>query len=131
MSQTLKKKNIQSMKRFFIFVLLIFINTATYAFSLEDSDIRLMCPQRGQIEVILHRYEHTQESWGKDHFETGGGHSRRGSLLMIQFANLDQMIFNQTSGNFLYWFADKHALVNCRLMSLSSTYPVEIPYYRE
>ena len=81
--------------------------------------------------MILHRYEHTQESWGNNQFETGGGHSRRGPLLMIQFANLDQMLFNQTTGNFSYWYADKQKLVNCQLLSITNTYPINIPFYRE
>lgn len=107
------------------------ISSASNAFSLENTDIRLLCPQRGQIEVILHRYEHTQESWGNNQFETGGGHSHRGPLLMIQFANLDQMLFNQTTGNFSYWYADKQKLVNCQLLGITNTYPINIPFYRE
>lgn len=107
------------------------VSSASNAFSLENTDIRLLCPKRGQIEVILHRYEHTQESWGKNQFETGGGHSRRGPLLMIQFANLDQMLFNQTTGNFSYWYADKQKLVNCQLLGITNTYPINIPFYRE
>ncbi|MEB4676107.1 hypothetical protein MXL54_15165 [Enterobacteriaceae bacterium G50] len=118
--------------KFFLFAFsLIFIVTDVHALSLDNADIRLMCPQRGQIEVILHRYEHTQESWGKDNFETGGGHSRKGPLLLIQFANLDQMIFNQTNRSFSYWYADDRKLVNCRLLSLTGTFPINIPYYRE
>ncbi len=52
--------------------------TLWLGFSLDNADIRLLCPQRGQIEVILHRYEHTQQSRGQHHFETGGGHVRQG-----------------------------------------------------
>lgn len=118
--------------KFFLFAFsLIFIVTDAHALQLDNADIRLMCPQRGQIEVILHRYEHTQESWGRDNFETGGGHSRKGPLLLIQFANLDQMIFDQTNGSFSYWYADDRKLVNCRLLSLTGTFPINIPYYRE
>ncbi len=81
--------------------------------------------------MILHRYEHTQESWGKEQFETGGGYNHRNQLLMIQFANLDQMIFSQASGAFSYWYADEHQLVNCRLLSITNTKAVDIPYYRD
>ncbi|ELE9730689.1 hypothetical protein RM407_004392 [Enterobacter kobei] len=119
------------MKYIITLALAFFYSATSYALSLENSDIRLLCPLRGQIEVILHLYEHTQESWGKLQFETGGGHSRKGPLLMFQFANLDQMLFNQSTGQFSFWYADKEKLVKCRLISLTNTYPVDIPYFRE
>ena len=52
-------------------------------------------------------------------------------LLVIPFANLDQMIYHQTTGEFAYWYAETEKLVRCRLLSLTTTYPVDIPYYRE
>ncbi len=54
-----------------------------------------------------------------------------GPLLVIPFANLDQMIYHQTTGEFAYWYAETEKLVRCRLLSLTTTYPVDIPYYRE
>lgn len=128
---TLQKGDPQIMKNVSIFALLMFITTSSHAFSLENSAIKLLCPQRGEIEVILHRYEHTQEKWGKDHFESGGGHYRKGTLLMIPFANQDQMLFNQSGGKFYFWYADKKALVKCQLLSLTNTYPVDVPYFRD
>ena len=113
-----------------IFVLTFFYSISSYALSLENSAIRLFCPMRGQIEVILHRYEHSQESWGGNQFETGAGHFRKGSLLIFPVANLDQMIFNQTTGQFSFWYADSEKLVRCRLITLTNTYPVDIPYFR-
>ncbi len=56
---------------------------------------------------------------------------RQGPLLVIPFANLDQMIYHQTTGEFAYWYAETEKLVRCRLLSLTTTYPVDIPYYRE
>lgn len=47
------------------------------------------------------------------------------------FANLDQMIYHQTTGEFAYWYAETEKLVRCRLLSLTTTYPVDISYYRE
>jgi hypothetical protein len=52
-------------------------------------------------------------------------------LLVIPFANLDQMIYHQTTGEFAYWYAETEKLVRCRLLSLATLYPVDIPYYRE
>ncbi|WP_395300375.1 hypothetical protein V1599_15530 [Enterobacter sp. ECC-175] len=119
------------MKYVITFALAFFYSVTSHALSLENSDIRLLCPHRGKIEVILHRYDHTQESWGVNQFETGGGHFRKGPLLMFQFANLDQMIYDQTTGQFSFWFADMKKLVGCRLIGLTNTYPTDIPYFRE
>ncbi|EDW1731958.1 hypothetical protein S726_004087 [Salmonella enterica subsp. enterica] len=119
------------MKAVIICFLLVLTSTTSYAFSIENSRIRLMCPKRGQIEVILHHYKHTQELWGEGQFETGGGHWRKGPLLMIPFANLDMMIYNQTTGTYSYWYASNHHMVRCRLVKITSTYPSDIPYYRE
>ncbi|HEC2037733.1 TPA: hypothetical protein R1888_004818 [Klebsiella oxytoca] len=119
------------MKYVITFALALFYSVAAYALYLEKSDIRLFCPLRGQIEVILHRYEHSQESWGVNQFETGGGHFRKGPLFMFQFANLDQMVFNQNTGQFSFWYADSKKLVGCSLIRLTNTYPVDIPYFRD
>lgn len=119
------------MKYVITLALVFFYSATSYALSLENSDIRLLCPVRGQIEIILHRYEHSQESWGINQFETGGGHFQKGPLLMFQFANLDQMVFNQTTGHFSFWYADREELVGCSLISLRNTYPVDIPYFRD
>ncbi|NEG58176.1 hypothetical protein [Pantoea agglomerans] len=119
------------MKNVITFVFLMFVTASSNAFSLDNSDIRLLCPQRGQVEVVLHRYQHTQESWGNSQFETGGGHSRAGQWLIIEFANMDQMIYNQATRKFSYWYADTEQMVNCQLLSVTDTHPVNIPYYRE
>jgi len=100
------------MKYVITLALAFFYSVTSYALSLENSDVRLLCPMRGQIEVILHLYEHSQESWGVNQFETGGGHFRKGPLLMFPFANLDQMVFNQTTGQFSFWYADREKLVS-------------------
>lgn len=113
------------------FALLWMFTSPSFAFSLENAVINLHCPQRGQIEVILHRYEHTQESWGKDNFETGGGHLRRGSLLIVEFANLDKMIYDQATNHFFFHYAEQRQLVACQLMSMTTSFPIDTPYYRD
>ncbi len=82
------------MKYVVLLALSLFTSLSGWAFSLDNADIRLLCPQRGQIEVILH-------------------------------------IYHQTTGEFAYWYAETEKLVRCRLLSLTTTYPVDIPYYRE
>lgn len=52
------------MKYVVLLALSLFTSLSGWAFSLDNADIRLLCPQRGQIEVILHRYEHTQQLGG-------------------------------------------------------------------
>ncbi|MDQ5647776.1 hypothetical protein ACHFJ3_07365 [Klebsiella pneumoniae] len=109
----------------------LFTSLVTSAFSLDGSQITLTCPQRGRVEVILHRYEHTQESWGKDQFETGGGYSPKGALLIFKFANLDSLFFNKNNGIYYFWYADKNLFVQCELMSIKTTHPANVPYYKE
>lgn len=118
------------MKYVVLLALSLFTSLSGWAFSLDNADIRLLCPQRGQIEVILHRYEHTQQSRGSITLKPAALTFAR-PLLVIPFANLDQMIYHQTTGEFAYWYAETEKLVRCRLLSLTTTYPVDIPYYRE
>lgn len=118
------------MKYVVLLALSLFTSLSGWAFSLDNADIRLLCPQRGQIEVILHRYEHTQQSRGSITLKPAAATFAR-PLLVIPFANLDQMIYHQTTGEFAYWYAETEKLVRCRLLSLTTTYPVDIPYYRE
>lgn len=51
------------MKYVVLLALTLFTSLSGWAFSLDNADIRLLCPQRGQIKVLLHRYQHTQQSW--------------------------------------------------------------------
>lgn len=118
------------MKKFLLLFLLLTLSRSGFAFSMDNADFTLLCPQRGQMRVILHRYDHTQVSWGPDHFETGGGHTRKGSLVIFEFANLDQMIYDQASGNVAFWYADQARLVHCQVLNIRNTWPVDIPYYR-
>ena len=41
------------MKYVVLLALSLFTSLSGWAFSLDNADIRLLCPQRGQIEVIL------------------------------------------------------------------------------
>lgn len=50
------------MKKFLLLFLLLTLSRAGFAFPMDNADLTLLCPQRGQVRVILHRYEHTQES---------------------------------------------------------------------
>lgn len=117
--------------KFFMLLFILLTPGATWALSLDSSVIDLNCPLRGRIEIILHKYEHTQEFWGKEHFETGGGHSHLGRWLIFEFANLDKMVYDQNENAFRYWYDDNKKLVNCQLLNLKHTYPVNLFYFQE
>lgn len=119
------------MKRIFLGFALSALCAGAHALVLDGSVLTLNCPGRGEIEVILHRYLHTQEAWGKNHFETGGGHIKKDGLLFFPFANLDRMIYDQQAGTFGFWYARENAFVRCRLVKLRNTFAEDIPYYRE
>ncbi|CCJ75341.1 hypothetical protein ACOZ06_004318 [Cronobacter muytjensii] len=119
------------MKTFLLVVVLALIPRLAYAFAFDNSVLMLRCPGRGSIEVILHRYEHTQEAWGNDEFETGGGHMKRGSLVIFQFANLDRMIYDQMTQSFGFWYAREAQFVHCQLQSIRNAWPVDLPYFHE
>ncbi|EFC1638520.1 hypothetical protein F6T13_03420 [Escherichia coli] len=114
--------------RVVILLFIIFIPSVADAFSFDSSIINLKCPGRGTIEIILHRYEHTQESWGEGNFETGSGYSHEGALFIFDFANQDKMIYNRAENSFAFWYESSRKLVNCNLITLKSTYPVNLPY---
>lgn len=119
------------MKTFLLMMLLLVSPRFALALSLDNSILMLGCPGRGSVEVILHRYEHTQETWGQGQFETGGGYMKKGGLVVFPFANLDRLIYDQITASFGFWYAREARLVRCQLLSLRNTYPTDIPYFRE
>lgn len=119
------------MKTFLLVMLLLVLPRLALALSLDNSILLLGCPGRGSIEVILHRYEHTQEAWGQGQFETGGGYIKRAGLVVFPFANLDRLIYDQSTASFGFWYAREERFVRCQLLSLRNTYPADIPYFRE
>ncbi|NCH96526.1 hypothetical protein [Cronobacter dublinensis] len=119
------------MKTFLLVVVLALTPHLAQAFAFDNSMLMLRCPGRGSIEVILHRYEHTQEAWGNEEFETGGGQIRRGNVVIFPFANLDRMIYDQMTHAFGFWYAREARFVRCQLQSIRNAWPVDIPYFRE
>lgn len=119
------------MRVLLVFMILICLVKDAYSFSLDGSDIILKCPQRGKVEVILHRYEHTQESWGTDYFETGAGHLRHAGFLIFEFANLDKLFYEKKSKKFFFWYEENKSFFSCKRLSITRTFPINIPYYAE
>ncbi|NHV08613.1 hypothetical protein G9X43_06215 [Cronobacter turicensis] len=119
------------MKTLLLVVLLAIFPPFAFALDVNNSMLMLRCPGRETIEVILHRYEHTQEAWGRDHFETGGGRTQRGSLVIFPFANLDSMVYDQMTQSFGFWYQREARFVHCQLLSLRNAWPVDLPVFRE
>ena len=119
------------MRKVILVLHLLFATPLTWAINIDDAYISLQCPLRGNIEVILHHYLHTQERWGKDEFETGGGHMIDGSKSIFEFANLDQMIYDRNSGSFIFWYQDQQKFVRCQLLGLRNNYPVPLSIIHE
>lgn len=119
------------MRKIFLLLNLLLASPLALAININDAFISLQCPLRGHIEVILHHYLHTQERWGKDEFETGGGHTIDGSKTIFEFANLDQMIYDQNSGRFIFWYQDERKIVQCQLLGLRDNYSVPLPVIHE
>ncbi|EKM6346202.1 hypothetical protein PU707_003917 [Cronobacter sakazakii] len=119
------------MKKLLLVALLALFPAFAYPFAFDNSVLMLRCPGRETIEVILHRYEHTQEAWGRDHFETGGGRTQRGSLVIFPFTNLDSMVYDQMTQSFGFWYQREARFVHCQLLSLRNAWPVDLPVFRE
>lgn len=113
--------------RFVILFFALLLPNMVSAFSIDSSIIKLECPNRGAVEVMLHRYSHTQERWGKDNFETGAVFLHIGKLFLFEFANQDMMIYSRSEKTFKFWYKDARALVNCKLLSINETYPITLP----
>jgi hypothetical protein len=91
---------------------LLSIPCFTHALNFSSTFLRLNCPQRGLVEIILHVYDHTQERW-KGNFETGAGHKRSGDTEIIPFANGDTLFHSLSRDSFGYLYAGEDKLSVC------------------
>ena len=107
--------------RFTLFYLL-FIPLQTFALNNSSTFLRLNCPQRGLVEVILHVYDHTQEKW-QNNFETGAGHKRSGDMELIPFANGDILFHSVSTDAFSYLYSGEEKLYRCLKLDERPLYP--------
>lgn len=107
--------------RFTLFYLL-FIPLQTFALNYSSTFLRLNCPQRGLVEVILHVYDHTQEKW-QNNFETGAGHKRSGNMELIPFANGDNLFHSVSTDAFSYLYSGEEKLYRCLKLDERPLYP--------
>lgn len=92
------------------------------ALNFSSTVLKLNCPERGSVEVILHVYEHTQESW-KDNFETGAGHKRSGDIEIIPFANGDTLLHRISTDSFGYIYKGEGHFKQCVKLDERKIYP--------
>ncbi len=104
-----------------LFCLLSFSSFA-YALDFSSTFLRLNCPERGLVEIILHKYGHTQEKW-RGHFETGAGHKRSGDTEVIPFANGDVLFHSVSTDAYRYLYAEETGLVVCNKLDERPVYP--------
>ncbi|RXJ14538.1 hypothetical protein FZO59_10820 [Lelliottia nimipressuralis] len=107
--------------RALLFCLLSFSCFAN-ALNFSSTFLRLNCPQRGLVEIILHVYGHTQERW-KGNFETGAGHKRAGDTEIIPFANGDTLYHSISSDSFGFQYAGEEKLSVCAKIDERPVYP--------
>lgn len=96
----------------FICFFAFFVSFHVSSLNFSSTLLRLNCPERGQIEVILHVYGHTQEKW-PGHFETGAGHKRFGDTEIIPFVNGDVLFHSISRDAFSYLYDGESILRHC------------------
>lgn len=103
-------------------VLLFFIPFPAISLNFSSTFLRLNCPERGLVEVILHAYGHTQERW-RGHFETGAGHKRSGDTEMVPFANGDMLFHSISNDAFTYIYDGETTPRYCAKLDERPVYP--------
>lgn len=101
---------------------LFFISFRALCLDFSSTVLRLNCPERGLVEVILHVYGHTQEKW-QGNFETGAGHKRAGDTEIIPFANGDILFHSIKNDTFRYWYDGESSLRYCAKLDERPVFP--------
>ena len=110
--------------------LLIFLSVplslpvAAETLDFSSTDLKLNCPQRGNIEITLHRYNHVSEQWGKN-FAVGAGHTRHGDLVFVRFTNGDLFIHLDSTDEYLFRYAGQKKSLHCRKISEQPATPLQ------
>ncbi|AUJ81393.1 hypothetical protein CWI88_10225 [Enterobacter cancerogenus] len=100
----------------------LFVSCHASSLNFSSTLLRLNCPDRGLVEVILHAYGHTQEKW-QGNFETGAGHKRSGDTEIIPFANGDILFHSISSDAFSYLYDGETRLKRCAKLDERPVYP--------
>lgn len=103
-------------------VILLLFSFQARALNFSSTVLKLNCPERGLIEIILHVYEHTQEAWAGN-FETGAGHKRKGDIEIIPFVNGDILLHRVSTDSFGYIYSGEKRLKHCVKLDERAVYP--------
>lgn len=105
-----------------IFLILLVMPFQVFSLNYSSTGLKLNCPGRGYVYVILHVYGHTQEAW-EDNFETGAGHRRVGDVEMIPFTNKDILLHRISTDSFGYIYKGEGRYIQCIKLSERPVHP--------
>ena len=94
----------------------------SHALNFSSTFLVINCPERDNVEVLLHVYGHTEEKWNNN-FEVGAGHKTLGKLEFIPFANGDILIHDRLSDTFSYVYYGVGPVQRCKKLSEKTLFP--------
>lgn len=105
-----------------LWMILITLALEVRALNFSSTFLLLNCQGRGNIQVLLHAYGHTQEQW-EDNFETGAGHKSSGNVDIIQFVNGDALLHDRRYESYSYVYLGTGSLHHCVKLTERALYP--------
>ena len=108
--------------QYILFTMLTVLTLKADALNFSGTRLVLNCPERGNVEVILHVYGHIQEKWSGN-FETGAGHKTVGNTDIIQFVNGDTILHDRRNDTYNYAYIGLPPLKHCLKLSENKTHP--------
>lgn len=108
--------------QFTLLMILMALNMQAGALDFSSTSLLLNCQGRGNIEVLLHVYGHTQESWD-DNFEVGAGHKTVGNVDIVQFVNGDTLLHDKRENSYSYAYFGAGPLHRCLKLEERALYP--------
>ena len=108
--------------RYTLLMLFAFLHTPVDALNFSSTLLVLNCPDRENLQIVLHAYGHTQEKWGNN-FETGAGHKTAADVDIIPFVNGDTLLYDRRRRSFAYIYYGRGPIQNCIKMTERNIYP--------
>lgn len=109
---------------------LFLLSQGVSADNLSSLYLSLWCQDRGSVEVIFHRYQHTDERWDGG-FEIGAGHRKKNNVEFTEFQNGDTLMHSLKNDTYYFRYFDNHLLKRCLVYKRSPVTVVSTPYVRE
>lgn len=101
----------------------LFFSSPSNALNFNSTDLKLVCPQRGVVEVTLHLFGHVSELWDKN-YEIGAGHVESGNMDIIRFVNGDVLFHNKRTEGMFYHYYDNPGVISCSVLSENPVHPL-------